>query len=126
MEIDRPINAIIAGQSTFRSETFDCECWSYDHSIRFSFDPTEDQLQCQEIWVDTAFPTYRSLWQRLKLAAKYVLRSHVRDYTSGSWILKHEDYQRLRNFFLEFDMVVWKLKEKQKEGNNAAIKENSV
>lgn len=121
--MESKFNPIIAGKSILRTETFDCECNSYDHSIRFQFDPTEDDVRMMEIWVDTAFPTFRSLWQRLKLAAKYVLRSHVRDYTSGSWILKHEDYQRLRNFFLEYDMAVWKLKQ---EGKNATKQTDSV
>jgi hypothetical protein len=97
-----------------RTETFDCVCNSFDHAIRFQFDPTEDDVRCQEIWLETAFPTYRPWYQRLVMAAKYVLFSHVRDYTSGSWILKHEDYSRLRNFFIEYDMAVWKLKEKEK------------
>src|SRR4051812_13001013 len=94
--------SVTSGIPAIRSETFDCECFSYDHSIRFAFDSTEEDIRHQEIWVDAHFPNNRSLWQRIVLAAKYVLKRGPQDYTYGSWILKHDDEARLMKFFHEY------------------------
>lgn len=118
--------AVYCGLPTLRTEYFDCACFSYDHAIRFAFDPTEDDISCLEIWVDAHFPNNRSLWQRIVMAAKYVLKIGPQDWTYGSWILKHEDEVRLKNFFREYDMMVWKLKARKQEGGHAAIEENGV
>lgn len=98
----------------YRIEIFDCECHSWDHAMRFQFDPTEDDVRCLEVWVDAAFPANRSLWQRIVLAYKYITRTGSSDWTYGSWILQHKDYKRLRNFFTAYDMAVWKLEQKIK------------
>jgi hypothetical protein len=110
-----PMNPTTSGLSVFRTESFDCECFSYDHSIRFAFDPTEEDIRCQEIWVDCHFPCNRSLWQRIVLAAKYILKIGPQDYSYGSWILKHEDEARLRKFFLEYEAAVMNLENKARE-----------
>lgn len=118
-------NPILAGKSVLRTEYFDCECNSYDHAVRMQFDPTEDDVRCLDIWMDTCFPPERSLWRRVVLAAKYVWNGQASDYTNGSWIVKHEDYSRLRNFFLEYDLCVWKLNQKA-EGKNAVKQKDGM
>ena len=121
-------NPITNGYSLLRTEYFDCACNSWDHAVRFQFDPTEDQLNCLEIWMDTSFSPTASLWRRIVLATKYIWNGRATEHTTGSWILKHEDYPRLRNFFLEFDMVAWKLKEKlkSKAGENESKQEDGL
>lgn len=124
-------NPIIAGSSILRVEHFDCECHSYDHGIRFAFDPTETDIRCLEIWVDAHFPNNHSLWQRIVMAAKYIFKKGKLDWTYGSWILKHEDEARLKNFFREYDLAVWKLRMAQvrqqaKEGDDAVTKNDSL
>lgn len=133
-------NSVINGVSTLRTEYFDCECHSHDHSIRFAFDPTEEDIRCLDIWVDAHFPNNRTLWQRIVLATKYVLKHSELDQSYGSWILKHEDEPRLKAFFREYDMTIWKLKSKQvkqesydpaqyvrdTERGNASIKTNGL
>lgn len=115
----------------FRTETFDCECHSFDHSIRFAFDPEEEDVRCLEIWVDAHFPQNRSWWQRLVISAKYLFGTGTLDYSYGSWILKHEDEARLRAFLREYDLAVWKLRAEQlnvekRKGQNASIEKDSV
>lgn len=118
------MNPTYAGSSILRTENFDCVCNTFDHSLRLQFDPTEEDIRCLEIWVDTAFPAEQSLWRRLRLAAKYIWSGRATDWTTGSFILRHEDYSRLRNFFLEYDLCVWKLK--QKEGKNVVKQTDGV
>jgi hypothetical protein len=67
--------------------------------------------------VDAHFPSGRSLWQRMVLAYKYITRTGTMDYSYGTWILKHEDYARMRNFFTEYDIYVHKLKQGETEEN---------
>lgn len=121
--------SVTAGQSKLRVETFDCECHSFDHSIRFAFDPTEDDIRFIEVWVDAHFPNNRSLWQRIVLATKYVLKIGTMDWTYGSWILKHQDEVRLKSFFREYEMLVWQTQARaatKKEGDNVSAKDDSV
>lgn len=105
----------------FRSEYFECDCHSLDHTLRITFDPTEDDIRCLDMWVDCAFPS-RTLWQRIVIATKYVLGRGSQDWTYGSWILKHEDEKRLKAFFREYDLAIYNLQQKSKkvlEGDNA-------
>jgi hypothetical protein len=122
-------NPISSGVSTLRVEYFDCACHSFDHSLRFAFDPTEEDVRCLEIWVDAHFPSNRPMWQRIVMAAKYVFKMGELDWTHGSWIMKHEDEIRFKAFMREYELTVWKLKalaQAKKEGTNASIETNSV
>lgn len=110
--------------SKFRIEHFDCQCWSYDHSIRFAFDPDEDDIRFAEVWVEACFPARYRWWQRLLVAAKYVWGGS-RDWTYGSWIMAAEDEPRLRAFFRDWEAHIWKLKQK-KLGENESTEEDSV
>ena len=99
----------------FRSEHFDCDCYSYDHAIRMTFDPTEEDIRFAEFWLDCHFPTDHTLWQRIKLAYKYITKSGSMDYTYGTWMLRPSDVTRLRNLLNEYEGHVQKMEAAVKE-----------
>lgn len=113
-----------------RTEHFDCECHSFDHAIRICYDPTEDDIRFAELWLDCHFPTHRTLWERIKLAYKYITKSGSMDYTYGSWILRPSDADRLWNFLREYDGHIQKLEQatlkKEEEKPNGHQQEDSV
>lgn len=87
---------------------FDCQCTELAHSLRFSVDPTDG-----DIWIDVhlnRLPWHKRLW----IGVKYILGVNDRGIQYEETLLRHEDYQRIR------DMLEWS------EGTHREAQKNST
>jgi len=89
-----------------------------------SFDPSEDDIRFLEICIDVHFDPDRPWWQRLWLAAKYVVGKDTHTCKAG-YLLRPEDEPRFKAFFRDYEYVVWVLKNNPK-GKNEPIKKDGV
>lgn len=87
---------------------FDCQCTELCHSLRFTVDPTDG-----DVWIDVhlnRLPWHKRLW----IGIRYILGIDDRGVQYEETILRHEDYQRIR------DLLDWS------EGARRSAQENSV
>lgn len=75
------------------SETqyFECSCFSPEHTLRFSYDPEDNELHTH-IFLNQ----YRNVFKRVWVAIRYVFGYKCRYGEWDCWILKPEDVHRLK------------------------------
>lgn len=74
---------------------FECECYSDEHALKFTFDPDDGELYL------SVFLQKRPFFKRLWAAIKYVFgyKSKYGDFESGT-VFKPEDLEKLANLAL--------------------------
>lgn len=83
---------MLNGQDVFH---FDCECSSYDHSIRFCVDQQDGSC-----WLSTRLNTYLPWWKRLWRASIYVVRPQHGSFGHyDETLLDHKDFEKIRELF---------------------------
>ena len=81
--------------SDMKTEYFDCDCGSSEHTLRFCyFVPFKDEPA--EIHTEIFLNQYRSVWQRIRIAIKYVFGYKCRYGHWDVWTLKRNDCERLK------------------------------
>ena len=71
---------------------FDCECSSFDHSVRFCVDQ-----ESGDVWLNTRLNTYLPWWRRLWRASVYVVRPRYG--VNGHYdetLIDHQDFGKIR------------------------------
>lgn len=69
---------------------FDCKCESPEHTLRFSYDPEDN-----EIYTEVFLCQYRNPFQRIWTALKYVFGFKCKFGHWDCWLMKEEDCKRL-------------------------------
>ena len=90
-------------------EYFDCTCSLMEHTVRFTYDPVDNELY-SEIHMDSS----NSLWKRICLATRYIFGKSCNYGHYGNWILQEEDCTRLVE-------LVNKVKEKDNLTSNKVV-----
>lgn len=81
-----------------QKEYFECKCSMMEHTVRFIYDPEDNELYT-EVNMDNDHP----LWKRIYLAIKYVFGKSCIYGHYGNWILREEDCERLSNLIKKVD-----------------------
>ena len=69
---------------------FDCKCSSSEHTLRFVYDPEDN-----EIYTEVFLSQYRNLFQRIWTAIKYIFGFKCKYGHWDCWLMKEEDCKRL-------------------------------
>ena len=92
-----------------KTEYFDCECSSSEHTLRFCyFEPYKGDgfIEPAELYAEIHLNQYRSFWKRIWVAIKYVFGYKCQYGHWDVWTLNHKDCERLRD--LVNKMIEWK------------------
>lgn len=73
-------------------EYFDCKCLSSEHTLRFVYDPEDNEL-----YTEVFLSQYRNIFMRIWVAFRYVFGYRCKYGHWDCWLLKAEDCQRLIN-----------------------------
>lgn len=79
------------------TEFFECACFSDEHTLKFSYDPDENEL-----FTSVYLNQYRNVWKRIWVAVKYVF-GYPSKY--GHWdcfVMQPEDAERLKALLERF------------------------
>ena len=92
------------------TEFFECACGGDEHTLRFIVD-TKDK----ELYASVYLNNYRSIWQRVWVAVKYVFGYKCKYGHWDNWILNPEDAVRLKQMLerMEEDGAGWPVAEKK-------------
>jgi hypothetical protein len=74
------------------TEFFECACFSDEHTLKFSYDPDENEL-----YTSVYLNQYRSVWKRIWVAVRYVCGYRTKYGHWDCFILRPEDAIRLRS-----------------------------
>lgn len=74
------------------TEFFECACFSDEHTLKFSYDPDENEL-----YTSVYLNQYRSVWKRIWVALRYVCGYRTKYGHWDCFILRPEDAARLRS-----------------------------
>lgn len=74
------------------TEFFECACFSDEHTLKFSYDPDENEL-----YTSVYLNQYRSIWRRIWVAIRYVCGYRTKYGHWDCFILRPEDAARLRS-----------------------------
>jgi hypothetical protein len=74
------------------TEFFECACFSDEHTLKFSYDPDENEL-----YTSVYLNQYRSIWKRIWVAIRYVCGYRTKYGHWDCFILRAEDAIRLRS-----------------------------
>jgi len=74
------------------TEFFECACFSDEHTLKFSYDPDENEL-----YTSVYLNQYRSIWKRIWVAIRYVCGYRTKYGHWDCFILRPEDAARLRS-----------------------------
>lgn len=99
---------------SYKTEFFECQCSSDEHTLKFVLDEACDDITDLEIWTSVFLYQYQSWWKRVWIAIKYIF-----GYTSryGHWdcfIMRPEDVDRMILLLAKYKDVETKLIAKQK------------
>lgn len=72
------------------SHYFECDCHNDEHTIRFVYDKTENEL-----YLSVFLNQYRSFWNRLIVAVKYLFGYKCQYGHWDCWVMQRKDAQRL-------------------------------
>ena len=70
---------------------FECQCESSEHTLRFVYDPDENEL-----WTEIQLIQYKNIFQRMWTAIRYILKLQVKWGHWDCWLLKNEDCEKLK------------------------------
>lgn len=84
-----------------QNEFFVCQCFSDEHTLRFTFD-TEEMEIFTSVFLNAWEPWYKRLWTAIKYFFGYKCKYGHWD----SFIMKHEDVSRLRELLDQFEAHV--------------------
>lgn len=85
---------------SMKDEFFTCDCFHDEHTLRFSYDDSDDyfeEIYCSVFLSDQPF--FKRCWNALK----YILGYKSPYGHFGNWVLKKEDSKRLRKLLDKFD-----------------------
>ncbi len=74
------------------TEFFECACFSDEHTLKFKYDPDENEL-----FTSVYLNQYRNIWKRFWVALKYLCGYRSKYGHWDCFILRPEDALRLRN-----------------------------
>lgn len=100
-------------KNALKSEYFECVCFSPEHRIVMTLDPTDGEL-----FFETHLRTW-SFWKRVFIAIKYIFgyKSKFGDFDNLS-IVREEDLNRMCNLIIESKRIRHEVSlSKQKLGN---------
>jgi hypothetical protein len=92
---------------TMHTLHFDCACHDLRHTVRFSLDIGEDELDAPELYLETFLPQHRGLFGRLKQAVLYVLKRYP--YTGADFdatLIRHQDVAQLKGLVAMYEAAV--------------------
>jgi hypothetical protein len=73
------------------TEFFECQCYSDEHTLKFTYDPQDDEL-----YASVYLSQYRNFFQRIWTAVRYVFGYRSRYGHWDCFTLQREDAERLR------------------------------
>jgi hypothetical protein len=73
------------------TEFFECACYSDEHTLRFSYDPDEN-----EMFTSVFLNQYRNIFKRLWIALKYVFGYKCKYGHWDCFLMRPEDAERLK------------------------------
>jgi hypothetical protein len=73
------------------TEFFECQCYSDEHTLKFTYEPKDDEL-----YTSVYLSQYRNFFQRVWTAVRYVFGHRSRYGHWDCFILQREDAERLR------------------------------
>lgn len=73
------------------TEFFECACYSDEHTLKFSYDPDENEL-----FASVYLNQYRHFWKRIWVAVKYVFGYRSKYGHWDCFLLRPEDADRLK------------------------------
>ena len=88
-------------KSNFSLHRFECECGTFDHNMRLEVDK-----ETGAIVLSIAMNNWRSLWQRIWLAVKFIFKSTERYGHYDTVELNQSDYNRLRYLLDESEKIL--------------------
>jgi hypothetical protein len=74
------------------TEYFDCKCMSSEHTLRFVYDPDDNEL-----YTEVHLSQYRNVFVRVWVAIKYIFGFKSKYGHWDCWLLKKKDCERLIN-----------------------------
>jgi len=74
------------------TEFFECACHSDEHTLKFMYDPDENEL-----FTSVFLDQYHSIWKRIWIAIKYVFGYRSKYGYWDCFLLRPEDAPRLRS-----------------------------
>jgi hypothetical protein len=74
------------------TEYFDCKCMSSEHTLRFVYDPDDNEL-----YTEVHLSQYRNVFVRVWVAIKYIFGFKSKYGHWDCWLLKEKDCERLIN-----------------------------
>ncbi len=101
--------------SNLKTEYFDCECSSAEHTLRFIYlEPHKiGGVECPaELYTEIHLNQYRNFFKRIWVAIKYVFGYKCQYGHWDVWTLNHNDCERLR------DLVNKIIEMKKTQGRN--------
>jgi len=88
---------------TFETTRLECDCLSFDHSVRFNIDK-----ELGHIYIDVPLNQWRPFYQRVWLAIKYIFRSTNRYGHYDTVMIKSEDYGKIRDILSSSEEIIKK------------------
>lgn len=70
-------------------ETFQCMCWSFDHTMRVAFDDEDNDL-----YISFHLSSDYNIFKRIWLSLNYILNRHSFPYGEVCWTMRAEDKER--------------------------------
>lgn len=78
-----------------KTHYFECACYSNDHTIKMDL-CTEDK-EFPDLYLSVQLNQWNGIFKRIWLAIKYIFGRGCRYGHWDTWMLKHDDVNRLRN-----------------------------
>ncbi len=81
----------------------DCSCSDHTHSIRFDLDVFDNQPELQ---IYATLDSYHSLWQRIKIAYRYIVGLKTRNEYTDTLIVDEKNIDNIISICQKFKQLV--------------------